>query len=240
MMSQQQPLFYQRIVSLNRETHATKKVHTGSGIYEFAAGSHLVPAVIDEFAAACRHLPIVFLPGSGAPTPVFLVGVRSGQNALVDGQGRWRGRYVPAFLRRYPFILGEVEGADPIVCVDEASSLLGDAEGEPLFEAEGESAFLKERIALVSGYFEAAKRTEAACAILHKMDLFTSINIDFQNSDGASSMHGLWAIDEARLSSLRDENVLELNRERLLAPIYAHLLSLGGVEALGEMAQPRN
>ena len=237
----QQPLFYRSIVPLNREAHARKRIRTHPGMFGFAANNHLIPAVIDEFAAACRHLPVLFLPAGAAPTPVFLVGVRSGHNILVGADGRWEGAYIPAFVRRYPFILGEVEGSDPVVCLDEGSELVNEADGEPLFEDTKETGFLNDRIALLRNYVDAAKRTEAASRILQEMDLFTTITIDFKQGDVSStSIHGLLAIDEQKLLQLADEQVARLHRERMLAPIYAHLLSLGSIEPLGERARARS
>jgi hypothetical protein len=236
-----QPLFYKSIVPLNREAHAAKRIRTHPGMFAFAANDHLVPAVIDEFAAACRHLPILFMPGGPAPIPAFLVGVRSGQNILVGSDGRWEGAYIPAFVRRYPFILGEVEGADPVVCLDEASELLSEADGEPLFEESRETGFLNDRITLLRDYFDAAKRTEAASKILQEMDLFTTVTLDFKQGDVSStSIHGLLAVDEQKLVQLPDDKIARLHRERMLAPIYAHLLSLGSIEPLGERARARS
>lgn len=236
-----QPLFYQSIVPLNRDTHAQKRVRIHPGMFGFAANDHLIPAVIDEFAAACRHLPILFLPGGAAPTPVFLVGVRSGHNILVGSDGRWEGAYIPAFVRRYPFILGEVEGADPMVCLDESSELLSEADGEPLFQENKETGFLNDRIALLRDYFDAARRTEVASKTLQDMDLFTSVTLDFKQGDlSSTSIHGLLAVDEQKLLALPDERIARLHRERVLGPIYAHLLSLGSVEPLGERARARS
>ena len=127
-------LFYSDVVPLNREGHRDHRIATGAQRFGFASGSNLVPAVIDEFAAAAPHLPIVFLPGPGAPAACFLTGVRSGRNALVGADGGWRGDYVPAYLRRYPFVLGEVEGADPLVCIDAGQASLEAPAGEALFK----------------------------------------------------------------------------------------------------------
>ena len=240
-MPENQPLFYRSIDSVDREVHASKRVRTGTDIFGFAGTSHMIPAVLDEFAAACRHLPIVFLPDNEAPTPVFLVGIRSGQSLFVDESGAWKGRYVPAFLRRYPFILGEIAQSEPVLCVDEASALLSDTDGEALFDQGVETGFLKQIMTLVSGYMEASRRTEAAVKMLREADLFTTVSLEFQNgSGGTNSIQGLWAVDDAKLQSLSEARLLALHSQRLLGPIYAHLLSLGAVEALGDLEKRLN
>ena len=155
-------LFYSDAIPLNREAHRHYRVPTDAQRFGFASGSHLVPAVIDEFTAAAPHLPIVFVPGAGAPAACFLVGLRSGRNALVSPEGNWRGDYAPAYLRRYPFVLGEVEGADPLVCIDAAFAPREAPEGEALFTEEGgDTPALLDNIRLTNDFFLAAKRTEA-------------------------------------------------------------------------------
>ena len=237
----QAPLFYRSVAALNRETHANTRIRTGPQAFGFAAGSHLVPAVFDEFPAACRHLPIMFVSTGTVPAPVFLVGVQPGESNLVGPDGQWRGGYIPAFVRRYPFILGEVEGSDPVVCVDEASGLLDDRHGDALFENGAETGLLRDKITLATEYAGAAKRTEAASRLLAEMELLTSSTLNFTRGGTASAaIHGLLVVDEAKLGRLPDEQVLRLHREGLLAPIYAHLLSLGAIGTLGDLAQPLN
>ena len=47
------------------------------------------------------------------------------------------GAYVPAYVRRYPFILLEnPEQKQFTLCIDEAAARLGDADGEPLFQGD--------------------------------------------------------------------------------------------------------
>ncbi len=60
-----------------------------------------------EFAVAARHYPIVF-SNSAPHLPVTVCGLQTGSNAFVGNDNRWtQGCYVPAYVRRYPFILME-------------------------------------------------------------------------------------------------------------------------------------
>ena len=231
-------LFYSDVVPLNREGHRDHRIATGAQRFGFASGSNLVPAVIDEFAAAAPHLPIVFLPGPGAPAACFLTGVRSGRNALVGADGGWRGDYVPAYLRRYPFVLGEVEGADPLVCIDAGQASLEAPAGEALFKEDGaESDVLLDHIRLTNEFFVAAKRTEAFVKALAEMGLFRSVNIDAKFETGETvALHGFLTVDEEKLGALPDESFLRLRKLGLLAPIYAHLASLACVERVRKLS----
>lgn len=229
------PLFYRSLVALDRDAHRSWSVAHPQR-FGFARASHLVPALVDEFAAACRHLPILFLPESLGPTPVFLTGLAPGRSALVDGAGAWTGRYLPAYLRRYPFILGESEGAAPIVCLDDSDrSLIGPApaagEGgrQPLFAPDGsDTPLLQERVRLVAEYAEAARRTAAFGRVLQDLGILSALTVQGQDpSTGAThSFHGVMGIDEAALAALSEEGFARLRREGVLPAVYAHLVSL--------------
>lgn len=230
------PLFYKSVALFDRDLHGSKKLVLGPKSFSFSAETNIVPAVLEEFGAACRHLPIVFMPHEKNPTAVFLVGVREGQNLFVDQDGAWRGAYVPAYIRRYPFIAGDVTNSDPVLCLDLGSPLLSDTEGEPLVVDGKETDLLRERITFVGDYLAAANRTDAAGALLLALDLFQTITVDFRASDGSThSVQGLWAVDEAKLNALPEEKFLDLRRHGLLGPIYGHLVSLASIDKFAEL-----
>ena len=226
-------LFYKNIVPLNRERHRDMCIATEPGRFAFAAASHLIPAVVDEFALGSRALPIVFLPGAGQPQPTFLVGLRSGENLCIDHESRWTADYVPAYVRRYPFVMGEVADAEPLVCIDDSSTLLG-GNGAALFTGDGvESPALLDATRLVADYKTAAERTDAFVKTLLDKELFQSINIDVKMGETETrTLHGLLTIDEERLNALPAETFLDLREKNYLALIYAHLFSLMAVDRL--------
>lgn len=228
------PLFYQSVVALNRERHRALRLQESDTRFAFCRDTHVIPAVVDEFAAALAHLPIVFAPSSPFPTTVFLVGVRAQRNLFVDPQGRWTGGYVPAFVRRYPFMRGEINGSAPVTCVDERSSLLSSTEGERLFDDQGrESPLLARYVDLVDKYYQSAARTQAFLSVVHELQLLRNVTIETTAGAGASSViHGFLTIDEARLDALPAGQLLRLRDGGFLAPIYAHLFSLRAVEVL--------
>jgi hypothetical protein len=233
-----QPMLYRSIVALNRDAHRNLKFDQADQPYAFASKTHLIPAVVDEFARAQRHLPILFVPGSPQPAPVFLVGFRPGHNAFVDARGRWRGDYIPAFARRYPFMLGETPEGGSLACIDDTCSSLNKTRGDPLFAEDGsESAFLQQKIRLITDYFAAAKRTDLFTRALNDLKLLQPVTIEATAPEGASTaLHGLSVIGEARLNELPAEDIAGLRSQGFLAPIYAHLFSLDSMDALREAA----
>lgn len=228
------PLFYKSVTPLNRERHRDLRLKTPERPFGFAADTHMIPALIEEFGAAARHLPIVFLPGATQPTPIFLVGLRPGQNCFVAADGSWDGGYLPAFVRRYPFIFGEVEGGAPLICIDESSDRLSREVGQRLFADDGtDTPLLAERIKFTNDYFVAAKRTDVLALKLRDLELLRPISIETRHGGQDSAvLHGLFAVDEPKLAALPDDRFLELRREGLVGPLYAHLLSLAAVDKL--------
>lgn len=230
------PLFYSSIAALDRNTHREARLSPADKPYAFAAQAHVLPALMAEFAIACRDMPILFLEEAGAVSPLFMVGMRPGESRFVDGEGRWRGQHAPAYLRRYPFIGGDVSSDQQIVCVDGGFTGLQDQTGERLFGEDGEpSEALQRVIGFVAEYSDAAKATAAFTAALKALDLFQTINVEIRSADGATSSYtGFSAISEERLNALPDEAWIDLRRKGYLVPIHAHLISLANFALLGE------
>jgi hypothetical protein len=232
------PLFYRSIVALNRDLHRDLRLQHGQEHFAFAKNTHMMPAVIDEFGVASRYLPIVFLPGAQQPTSVFLVGLRPSENILVDDDGRWTDGYVPAFARRYPFMLGEVAQGTPVACIDEAFEGFSKSEGDRLFAEDGsDTPFLRDRLRLINDYFAAAKRTDVLLRTLDELQLLRPVTIESKLQPGSSAiLHGFLTVDEARLNALSDADFLRLRADGLLPAIYAHILSLQSVDRLRRLA----
>ncbi|RYF25696.1 MAG: SapC family protein, partial [Comamonadaceae bacterium] len=116
-------LFYERAIALNRERHQKLKIQLKANHFAFAKKTNSVLIAGSEFAEAAREYPIVFVGNEGGPfTLAALVGLNDKDNVLVNDNGSWEpDTYIPAFIRRYPFVLAGSEGAESLtVCVDEA------------------------------------------------------------------------------------------------------------------------
>ena len=231
-------LFYKEITPLKRDRHRGVRLNVASDRFEFSRGSSVIPALVDEFMTASVHLPIVFMSGTDGFVPVFLVGLRTGLNALLDADGGWTGEYIPAYLRRYLFIIGEVKGGEPIICIDETSALLKDASGPALFDEEGkESPALTERIRFANDYYGAAQKNAAFVALLSELGLLHTVSIDAKFVAGDSvSLQGFMTVDAARLDQLSDEEFARLRKGGFLGPIYAHLASLSCVDRVRRLS----
>src|SRR5690606_22685711 len=156
---------YEKPVLLDRTLHRHRKVRAAAPDCRFARQVNSLFLAGVEFNEACKEYAIVFsrVPG-GRTVPVVVLGLRNGENLFLDDQDRWIGRYVPAFVRRYPFVLAQLPGQALGVCIDEACPALDDEEGEPLFDAQGQDTpFLRKAMDFLAQYQQACQRTEAFC-----------------------------------------------------------------------------
>src|SRR5277367_2344852 len=139
IMTQLSSLFlYEHPVALDRDRHAARKMNPPADL-TFAAGAAVVPLLSAEFTHAAREYPIVFVRGVEQELiPVVLTGVPGGHNVYVDDAGRWNARYVPAYVRRYPFAFAHTASDQYIVCIDEAFPGFEESSGASLFDVDGE------------------------------------------------------------------------------------------------------
>ena len=238
-------MFYERPVPLNRERHQNLKLAAVPDHFRFAARSNTVPIMSSEFAEAARDYPIVFVgEDDGVFSVAALVGLRDNENLMVDDAGRWASdRYVPAFARRYPFVLAKTSSGEQLtVCVDEVHPGLGTVEGEALFLPDGAATPYLERVLdFLKAFHGEALRTAAFATRLKELGLLVPKVIQVERTGQMrQSVRGVWIVDQAKLRGLDDARVVELFRNGHLAWIEAHLLSLGSLGRLVALLEQRS
>ncbi len=228
-------MFYDKPVLLNRDVHRHKKV-AASTSFAFARRAHSLFLAGVEFTESCKEYPIVFTKGAdGKLVPVAMLGFREGENLFVGQDGKWAASYVPAFVRRYPFVLAQLGSAQQMgVCVDEAFSGLNDRAGEALFDDQGQNTpFLQNALDFLNRYQVEYAHTEAFCQRLERLGLLTEMNAKADLADGSSFLvNGLLVVDERKLLALAEADALELYKSGQLAWVYAHLVSLSNLNRL--------
>ncbi len=226
-------VYYEKPVLLHRDTHRNRKV-AASMSFAFARKANSLYLAGAEFGEAAREYPIVFTQMGARVAPVAMLGLRARENLFVDDEGRWTATYIPAFVRRYPFVLSQLPGGQFGVCIDEAYPGLNDTQGEPLFDAKGEDTpFLKNAVEFLNRYQQEHLRTDAFCQRLGEMGLLTEMNAKADLVDGRSfTINGLMIVDEQKLLTLPDARALSLFRSGELHWISMHLASLSNMQRL--------
>lgn len=220
-------VFYEDPQVLNQETHRDLRLKL-PGNAAFAAGAQAVPILATEFPDVAREYPIVFVKGADEVwMALALTGLEPGRNLFVDADGTWTASYIPASVRRYPFVAAGDGNGGLSVAVDMALAS-EDEDAVALFTAEGAPApVLQNAIAFLQSFQGQSQATSALIGRMLTLDLL--VPAQFQLRDGAGAgrtLDGFFIVEEARLAQLRDDTVLDLFRQGRLPLIQAHLLSL--------------
>jgi len=228
-------LFYNKPVGLNKVTHKETRIQPLAGNYSFARETNSVILAGVEFTEAAKEYPIVFASAGESIVPVALLGLRNAENLFVSEDSSWDAKYIPAFVRRYPFVLAEApDTSQRIVCIDESYEGFDTPEGEALFGDDGEpTKILSQAMEFLEEYQRQYVRTETFLKRLKDNDLLMSLNAQVDLVDGKQfALTGLLAVDEKKLLGLSDEKAMEFFRAGELAWVYCHLMSLGCMSRL--------
>ncbi len=226
--------YCEKPVLLDRATHRRMRVQP-SASFAFTRDSNCMYLAGVEFNQACKDYAIVFARlDQQKIMPVALLGLRERENLFVDEQQRWTGGYIPAFVRRYPFVLAQLPGQALGLCVDEAFAGWNESVGEALFDAQGQDTpYLRNALDFLQRYQHEYARTETFCQRLEQAGLLMEMNARADLLDGRSfTLNGLLVVDEAKLMALPDAQVLALFRAGELHLISMHLASLTNMQKL--------
>lgn len=223
------PLFYNAPRPLEAIRHAKTAVAENLDV-GFAQKANMIPLNIVEFVVAARHYPIVF--SNTAPfLPVIITGLSSGTNVFMEADGKhWaRNYYVPAYVRRYPFILIEnAEQKQFILCADEDSGFLSEEGDRRLFDDDAmPTEVTNQALEFCRVYHAQYELTQRFAVELNERDLLADNSTEFRLADDRKiKMQGYKVIDREKFEKLPDEVFLEWRIKNWLPIAYAHMTSL--------------
>ncbi|MGE4411301.1 MAG: multidrug transporter [Sphingomonadales bacterium] len=224
------PILYNGLVPLNSNEHGKYRIRPADTA-PFLKGQHAVPLTIDEFVSAQRFVPIIFSAGED-PVPLALMGLNEGVNTFLDDEGKLNGpAYVPAYVRRYPWMLARLrpDSDELSLCFDPTSDTIGEfEEGDLLLEDNQPTELTKNILKFCEEFEQAAQRTAMFMKDLKDLDLIMDgeVSIQMQNSDKPFIYRGFGMINEQKLRDLRGDQLRKINQNGMLPLIHAHLFSL--------------
>jgi SapC len=168
-----QLLIYESVVPLSVHRHGKGAVEAGSG-YAFSGKTNSVPLMAVEFSFAASEYPIVFAGTKESFTPAVILGVRESQNLYLTQDAKWEAKYIPAFVRRYPFVFTKSEDEKRLVlCIDEAyEGFNQEGRGNRLFgEDDKPTEYVQNILKFLQEYQAQFERTQAFCARIRELDL---------------------------------------------------------------------
>ena len=221
------PLFYTAPAPLDAKKHAALGLKPNFNL-GFTTHVNAVPVNMIEMPQICHHYPIAFSPDGNA-TPVAILGLRDNENLFVNAKGEWeQDTYIPAYIRRYPFIFSEIPGGDQLsLCVDMVDGVVQDKGEQRFFDDEEKPTQLSQNaLEFCKSYHAAAVHT----AEFGKALVAAGVLVDRQaeiNIGGGKRINfaGFRIVDEKKLAELPDATFLEWRQKGWLPFLYAHLFS---------------
>ena len=223
------PLFYKELIPLNSNLHSDWRTQTTDKA-SWLSGQHAVPVLTEEFNKAHRFFPIIF-SATDKPVPLALMGMNEGVNVFVDSDGGVdRVRYIPAYVRRYPFLLARLssEGDDLSLCLDPSSGLVGPSvDGEALFLNDEPSERCRAILSFCEQFEIAAQKTSLFVDLLIEHDLLVDGELTIQRAGGEPSIYrGFRMVGDEKLQSLNGSSLKKLQNNGVLKLIHLHQSSL--------------
>lgn len=224
-----QLLFYQDVHPVRLDRHKDVSIKAGVS-YTFAKEVNSVPVMAIEFAQAAGEYPIVFAGTEEAVVPVAVLGGRQTENLFIGEDGSWEAKYIPAFVRRYPFVFSsDNAGKTFFLHIDESfEGFNRDGRGERLFDNEGQQTrYLQEVVGFLQEYQAHFQRTRQYCERLKSLGLLQPMQAQFNlNSGEKTSLSGFMTVNRDKLRSISGEDLQAMFSNDELECTYLHLYSL--------------
>jgi len=220
------PMFYTAPRPLDKVRDAKMAISRPTH-FNFASHTNAVPLLVDEFPMAAAYYPIVFAAGP-LPIPAAVVGLKNDSNLFIDSNGRWQdAAYLPAYVRRYPFILmDDPENKQFVLCIDDSTEMLSETGEYALFEDDEPSAFTKSAMEFCAAMRQQGDATDEFVNALKEYDILMPNDAQIDTRDGAKlQLSGFLVIDPRKFDALSDDTLLRWRERGWLGLVYAQLLS---------------
>lgn len=222
----QLPMFYKSVRPLDKEKDKDLRISRPDNML-FAAKTNAVPLLVDEFPVVAASYPIVFADGPQI-VPAAVVGIQPDQNLYIGKDGQWlKGAYLPAYVRRYPFILmDDPENKQFVLCLDDSSGLFSSTGEIPLFDGDKPSEFTQNAMEFCAVLRQQGESTEAFIKALKEQDLLVPNDSQIDLPDGSRlQLSGFLVIDPKKFDEMPESVFLEWRKKGWLGLVYAQLLS---------------
>ena len=205
-MKESIPPLYKKIVPLNPVEHEGLFVKD-KGRFEYARHIKAVPIVVTEIPRIAPHYEIVFGP-EGDAWPYAMLEKEDGTSRYVQENGDWEyGIYIPAFLRRYPFMFIDDPVTEQLTLGIDPAGANGE-DGWPLFFPDMRPADItKDVLEFCKSFYAGTWSTERFAKEVDKSGLLKGIE---DNGDG------LRYIDKVPVMGLSADQWESLDDEQLM------------------------
>lgn len=227
---------------LNNVNHAEVKIITDRAA-RYGDGILQAPVFPFEFRNAQACYPILFQQDSaGDFSPLALFGFEQGENLFLDESG-WQAPYIPAMVRREPFLIGYQESSSEgepvrtrVLSIDMDHPRVNTELGEPLFQPlGGRTPYLENVADLLESIWLGLEHSKTFVGAMQRHDLIESMTLEIELKDGSrNQLIGFHCLNEEKIQGLSPEALGELNANGFLMPMYMVVASMGNLQALAE------
>lgn len=197
-----------------------------------------------EFRNVQAHYPIMFhQDAKGELYPIALFGFQQNENLFLNESG-WNASYVPAMIRREPFLIGyqgsEIQDdADKlrVLSIDLDHPRVSKEEGELLFQPlGGRTLFLEQMANLMEDIYTGYLHNRIFMEALKEHDLLEAVTLDITLTDGSENqLLGFHTINEDKVQQLPGDVLRRFSENHLLMPLFMVLASMANLRTLIEM-----
>ena len=224
-------MFYQNPVALNKKEHKDWKIESVED-YKFAKQTNSVYLMTTEFVLTSKEYPIVFFRNNDTVMPIALLGLQKDSNQFIVPKGGWDADYIPAYVRRYPFVPVTKEGSDELMlCIDADYKGLNSKKAKlPLFDKDGKpDVVTQQAMNLLQSFDSENKVTINFCKDIDDLDLFEEVHVKGEDI----KLGGFLRINHEKFTNLGTKTVKSLFDSGSLESVYAHFQSLANLKNLG-------
>lgn len=202
-----------------------------------------------EFRSVQAYYPILFHQNRESETyPVALFGFEQNENLFLDESG-WQAGYIPAMVRRQPFMIGFQKPKDAnatenlrVLSVDMDHPRVSTSEGQALFQPlGGRTPYLEEAASLLENIYAGNAHGKQFVAALREHELIEQVTLDIQLSDGSrNQLLGFSALNEEKVSQLPGLTLEDFSQRGFLLPLFMMLASTSNVRNLVDLKNRRH
>jgi hypothetical protein len=225
-----QLLIYETVVPLSAGRHGGCSVEIEEN-YAFSGKVNSVPLMAVEFPHAATEYAIVFAGDGDKLMPAVILGVRDAENLFLSKKNAWNAKYIPAFVRRYPFVFSaSPDGKKLMLCIDEAfAGFRSDGSGQRrLFGDDGKpTEYVDNILKFLQDFQTQFLRTKRFCANLSDLDILEPMQAQVELASGEKlALGGFMAVNRPRLKALSGDKLAKLAQTDELELLYLHLQSM--------------
>ena len=229
---------YKNIEIVNKIAHKENSIKEVKD-FSYAKNLTSAPITVTEFFEACKNYPILFAKDKNNDWfASVMLGFKENENIFVDNKGNWdKLHYVPAFVRRYPFVFVEQNEQQQLLLGVEKEFLSIDKKDEKrkLFDDKDENTeFLNNVLNFLNQYQNDSIATKEFIKQLDEWELLEEKVATIINEKKEQfNINGFYIVNEEKLKHLSKKKKEEICNKNATALITAHLISLSNIQKLG-------